>query len=111
MFALVAHIESIQILLAPACHLKFKLYQMEVKSAFLNGFLNEEIYVSQPKGFVDPHHPDHVLHLKKALFGLKQTPRVWYDRLIEYLVANGFLRGQADRTLFIKKEDGELIAT
>ena len=110
MFALVAHIESIQILLAPACHLKFKLYQMDVKCAFLNGVLNEEIYVSQPKGFVDPHHPDHVLHLKKALFGLKQTPRVWYDRLMEYLVANGFLRGQADRTLFIKKEDEELIA-
>ena len=104
-----ARIESIQILLALACHLKFKLYQMNVKSAFLNGFLKEEVYVSQPKGFVDPHYPNHVLYLKKTLYGLKQAPRAWYDRLIEYLVANGFSRGQADKTMFIKKVDGELV--
>ena len=104
-----ARIESIRILLALACHLKFKLYQMNVESAFLNGFLKEEVYVSQPKGFVDPHYPNHVLYLKKTLYGLKQAPRAWYDRLTEYLVANGFSRGQVDKTMFIKKVDGELV--
>ena len=92
MFAPVARIESIQILHALACHLKFKLYQMDVKSAFLNGFVKEEVFVSQHKGFVDPHYPSHVLYLKKALYGLKQALRVCYDRLIEYLVANEFSR-------------------
>ena len=66
-FTLVARIESIKVLFALACHLKFKLYQMDVKSAFLNGFLKEEVYVVQPKGFIGPHFPDHVLYLKKAL--------------------------------------------
>ena len=108
-FSHVAHIESIRVLLALACHLKFKLYQMDVKSAFLNGFLKEEIYVAQPKGFIDPHFPNHLLYLNKALYGLKQALRAWYDRLTEYLVLNGFSRGQADRTLFIKKVDGELV--
>ena len=83
---------------------------MNVKTAFLNGFLKEDVYVAQPKGFIDQHFPDHVLYLKKALYGLKQAPRAWYDRLIEYLVSHGFTRGQADQTLFfIKKENGELI--
>ena len=82
---------------------------MDVKSAFLNRFLKEEVYVAQPKGFVDPHFPNHVLYLKKALYGLKQAPKAWYDCLIEYLVSNGFTRGQAYRTLFIKNVDGELV--
>ena len=80
-FAPVAHIESIRILLALTCHLKFKLYQMDVKIAFLNGLLKEDVYVAQPKGFIDPHFPDHVLYLKKALYGLKKAPKAWYDRL------------------------------
>lgn len=79
---------------------------MDVKSTFLNGFLKEEVYVSQPKGFVDPHYPNYVLYLKKELYGLKQVLRVSYDWLTEYLVANGFLRGQAYKTLFIKKVEG-----
>ena len=70
-FALVACMESIRILLALACHLKFKLYQMDVKIAFLNGFFKEDVYVVQPKGFIDPHFSDHVLYLKKTLYGLK----------------------------------------
>ena len=70
-FAPVACMESIRILLALACHLKFKLYQMYVKTVFLNGFLKEDVYVAQPKGFIDPHFSNHVLYLKKALYGLK----------------------------------------
>ena len=108
-FALVAHIESIRILLALACQLKFKLYQMDVKTAFLNGLLKEDVYVAQPKGFTDPHFPDHVLYLKKELYGLQQAPRAWYDQLTQYLVSHGFTRGKTDQTLFIKREDGELI--
>ena len=108
-FAPVAHMESIRILLALACHLKFKIYQMDVKIAFLNGFLKEDVYVAQSKGFIDPHFPDHVLYLKKALYGLKQALRAWYDWLTQYLVSHGFTRGKANQTLFIKREDGKLI--
>ena len=82
---------------------------MDVKTAFLNGLLKEDVYVAQPKGFIDPHFLDHVLYLKKTLYGLKQAPKVWYDRLTQYLVSHRFTRGKADQTLFIKREDGELI--
>jgi hypothetical protein len=77
---------------------------MDVKSAFLNGILQEEVYVEQPKGFQDPHHPHHVYKLKKTLYGLKWAPRAWYERLTTYLLAKGFTRGQADRTLFIRQQ-------
>ena len=89
-FAPVARLESIRILLAIASHLNFKLYQMDVKSDFLNGILQEKVYVEQPKGFVDPHRPDDVCKLKRALYGLKQAPRVWYDRLTAYLIEYQF---------------------
>ena len=108
-FAPIARMESIRVLLALACHLKFKLYQMNVKTTFLNRFLKEDVYVTQPKRFIDPHFPNHVLYLKKALYGLKQAPKAWYDRLTQYLVSHDFTRGQADQTLFIKRENGELI--
>lgn len=101
-FAPVARLESIRLLLAVACALNFKLFQMDVKSAFLNGFLNEEVYVEQPKGFEDPHYPDHVLKLKKALYGLKQAPRAWYERLTNFLIDKGYKRGGVDKTLFLK---------
>ena len=78
-FTPVARLESICILMSIACTMNFKLYQMDVKCAFLNGYLNEEVFVKQPKGFENPHFPDHVLRLKKALYGLKQAPRAWYD--------------------------------
>ena len=107
-FAPVARMESIRIVLALTCHLKFKLYQMDVMTAFLNGLLKEVVHVAQPKGFVDPHFLDHVLHLKKAFYGLKQAPRAWYDRFTQYLMSYGFTRGKANQTFFIKKEDGEL---
>jgi hypothetical protein len=103
-FAPVARLESIRILLSISCHLGFKLYQMDVKSAFLNGILQEEVYGEQPKGFLDPHYPQHVYKLKKALYGLKQAPRAWYERFTIYLLDKGFTRGQADRTLFIRNQ-------
>ena len=74
-FAPVARLESIRILLAIASHLNFKLYKMDVKSTFLNGMLQEEVYVEQPKGIIDPHRLDDVYKLKRALYGLKQAPR------------------------------------
>ena len=80
-FASVARMESIRILLALVCHLKFKLYQMDVKTVFLNGLLKEDVYVAQPKGFIDYHLPDHVLYLKKTLYSLKQAPKAWYNQL------------------------------
>ena len=78
-FDLVARLEFIRILMSIACTMNFKLYQMDVKCAFLNGYLNEKVFVEQPKGFKDPHFPDHVLRLKKALYSLKQALRAWYD--------------------------------
>ena len=89
--------------------MNFKLYQMDVKCAFLNGYLNEEVFVEQPEGFEDPHFPDHVLRLKKALYGLKQDPRAWYDRLIHYLLNRGFNRGYANWTLFVKNDETYLL--
>ena len=108
-FAPVARLESIRILMSIACIMNFKLYQMDVKCAFLNGYLNEEVFVEQPKGFEDPHFLNHVLRLKKALYGLKQAPRAWYDRLTQYLLDKGFKRGYADRTLFVKNDEDYLL--
>ncbi|KAJ9539963.1 hypothetical protein OSB04_026469 [Centaurea solstitialis] len=89
-FSLVARIEAIRMFLAYAAHKDFTVYQMDVKTAFLNGVLKEEVYVSQPEGFVDRDHPDHVYILDKALYGLKQAPRAWYDSLSQFLVDSGY---------------------
>ena len=84
---------------------------MDVKSAFLNGVLNEEAYVEQPKGFEDQHLPNHVFKLNKALYGSKQAPRSWYERLPKFLVERGYKRGEVDKTLSIKQiESGIIIA-
>ena len=107
-FAPVARLEAIRILLAYANHHDITLYQMDVKSAFLNGKLEEEVYVAQPPGFEDPKNPDKVFRLNKALYGLKQAPRAWYDTLKEFFVKNGFTPGSLDPTLFTKSYDGEL---
>ena len=107
--SLVARLESIHILMSIACTMNFKLYQMDVKCAFLNGYLNEEVFVEQPKGFQDPHFPNHVLRLKKTLYGLKQAPRAWYDQLTHYLLDRGFKRGYADWTLFVKNDENYLL--
>ena len=85
-FAPVARLESIRLLMAFNCTLRFKLYQLDVKSAFLNGYLNEEVFVAQSKGFEYPTHPDYVYKLKKALYRLKQAPKAWYERLFDYLI-------------------------
>lgn len=91
-FASVTRLEAIKLLLGISCLLKFKLYQTDVKIAFLNGYLNEKVFAEQPKGFVDATHQDHVYLLNKALYGLKQAPRGWYDRLTKFLEKNGYRR-------------------
>ncbi|GJT58743.1 retrovirus-related pol polyprotein from transposon TNT 1-94 [Tanacetum coccineum] len=102
-FTLVARLEAIRIFIANAANKNMTVYQMDVKTAFLNGELKEEVYVHQPKGFVDPERPHHVYRLKKALYGLKQAPRAWYDTLSKFLLAQGFSKGVVDPTLFIRK--------
>ncbi|GJW13228.1 retrovirus-related pol polyprotein from transposon TNT 1-94 [Tanacetum coccineum] len=86
-----------------------KIFQMDVKSAFLNGFINEEVYVAQPPGFIDFEKPDHVYKLKKALYGLKQAPKAWYDRLKAFLIKHEYKMGMVDNTLFTKKKSSNLI--
>jgi hypothetical protein len=107
-FAPVARLESIRILLAYATHHSFRLFQMDVKSAFLNGSIKEEVYVEQPPGFEDDRYPDHVYKLSKALYGLKQTPRAWYECLRDFFISNAFKVGKADPTLFTKTCNGDL---
>ncbi|GJR74064.1 retrovirus-related pol polyprotein from transposon TNT 1-94 [Tanacetum coccineum] len=108
-FAPVARLEAIRIFLAFAAHMNMVVYQMDVKTAFLNGNLREEVYVSQPDGFVDPDKPNYVYKLKKALYGLKQAPRAWYDMLSSFLISNDFSKGSVDPTLFIRREGKELL--
>ncbi|WVZ93742.1 hypothetical protein U9M48_039699 [Paspalum notatum var. saurae] len=107
-FALVARLEVIRFLLAYATHHDMKLYQMDVKSAFLNGYINELIYVEQPPSFEDPSNPGHVYRLSKAIYGLKQAPGAWYERLRDFLIDKGFTIGRVDTTLFSKKTDNDL---
>jgi hypothetical protein len=107
-YAPVARLEAIRILLAFAAHHDFKLYQMDVKSAFLNGPIQELVYVRQPPGFEDPKFPDHVFKLHKALYGLKQAPRAWYECLKDFLLKQGFEIGKADPTLFTHKVGNDL---
>ncbi|KAL5545093.1 hypothetical protein UlMin_008877 [Ulmus minor] len=108
-FAPVARLEAIRILLAFACYHDFVLFQMDVKSAFLNGFILEEVFVEQPPGFESFDFPNHVYKLKKALYGLKQAPRAWYDRLSKFLLKNEFEMGKVDKTLFIKTKDKDIL--
>jgi hypothetical protein len=107
-FAPVARLESTRILLAYAAHHSFRLFQMDVKSAFLNGPIKEEVYVEQPPSFEDDRYPDHVFKLSKVLYGLKQAPRAWYECLRDFLIANAFKVGKVDPTLFTKTCDGDL---
>ncbi|GJU25493.1 putative ribonuclease H-like domain-containing protein [Tanacetum coccineum] len=108
-FALVARIEAIRLFLAFASYMGFTVYQMDVKSAFLYGTIEEEVYVHQPPGFVDPAHPNKVYKVIKALYGLHQAPRAWYETLSSFLMENGFRRGTIDKTLFIKKKKSDIM--
>nr|GEW29330.1 hypothetical protein [Tanacetum cinerariifolium] len=108
-FALVARLEAIRIFLAYATYKNMVVYQMDVKTVFLNGNLQEEVYVSQPDGFVDQDNPNHVYKLKKALYGLKQAPRAWYDLLSSFMISQDFSKGSVDPTLFIRRNGNDLL--
>ncbi|GJU20787.1 putative ribonuclease H-like domain-containing protein [Tanacetum coccineum] len=108
-FAPVARIEAIRLFLAFASYMGFMVYQMDVKSVFLYGSINEEVYVTQPKRFVDPQYPKKVYKVVKALYGLHQAPRVWYATLSTFLLKHGYRRGTIDKTLFLKKHKREII--
>nr|GEU87795.1 putative ribonuclease H-like domain-containing protein [Tanacetum cinerariifolium] len=108
-FALVARIEAIRLFLAYASFMGFMVYQIDVKSAFLYGTIKEEVYVCQPLGFEDPDYPDKVYKVVKALYGLHQAPRAWYETLAKYLLENGFQKGNIDQTLFIKIQKGDIL--
>nr|GEU64535.1 hypothetical protein [Tanacetum cinerariifolium] len=108
-FAPVARLEAIRIFLAYAAHKNMVVYQMDVNIAFLNGNLREEVYVSQPDGFVDQDNPNNVYKLKKALYGLKQALRAWYDMLSSFLFSQEFSKGSVDPTLFIRRNRNDLL--
>ncbi|GKA69372.1 retrovirus-related pol polyprotein from transposon TNT 1-94 [Tanacetum coccineum] len=108
-FAHVARLEAVRMFIAYAAHKNITIFQMDVKTAFLNGPLKEEVYVSQPEGFIDPEFPDHVYRLKKALYGLKQAPRAWYDKLSSFLIENGFTKGIVDPTLFTRRHGEDIL--
>ncbi|XP_073133454.1 uncharacterized protein [Henckelia pumila] len=103
-FAPVARVEAIRIFIAYTAYKNFKVYQMDVKSAFLNGLLQEEVYVEQPPGFISTSTPDYVFKIDKVIYGLNQAPRAWYDTLSQFLLDHNFVIGTVDKTLikFIK---------
>jgi hypothetical protein len=108
-FSPVSRMEAVRLILAYACSKKIKVYQMDVKSSFLNGELEEEVYIEQPEGFLLSEKEDYVCRLKKALYGLKQAPRAWYSRLDRYLQQQGFRKGNADNNLYIKVNQDSIL--
>ncbi|GKB24308.1 putative ribonuclease H-like domain-containing protein [Tanacetum coccineum] len=108
-FAPVARLEVIRLFLAFASYMGFIVYQMDFKSAFLYGIIREEVYVHQPPGFVDHAHPNKVYKVIKALYGLHQAPRAWYETLSSFLLENDFKRGTIDKILFIKKNKSDIM--
>nr|GEV75863.1 putative ribonuclease H-like domain-containing protein [Tanacetum cinerariifolium] len=108
-FAPVARIEAIRLFLDYASFMGFMVYQMDVKSAFVYETIKEKVYVCQPLGFKDPDYPDKIYKVVKALYGLHQAPRAWYETLATYLLENSFHKGQTDQTLFIKKQKGNIL--
>src|SRR6187397_2155191 len=107
-YAPVARLDAIRLFLAFAAHNDIKVYQMDVQIAFLNGELAEEVYVEQPPGFEVSTKNRMVYMLQKALYGLKHAPRAWYDTLAKYLLENGFMKGDVDKTLFTLNHEGKL---
>ncbi|GJX15615.1 retrovirus-related pol polyprotein from transposon TNT 1-94 [Tanacetum coccineum] len=108
-FSPVARLEDIRIFLAFSAHMNMVVYQMDMKTAFLNGILQEEVYVSQPDGFLDPENPNYVYKLKKALYGLKQALRMWYDLLSSFLLSQELSKGAVDPTLFIRRKGKDML--
>ncbi|GKD46372.1 retrovirus-related pol polyprotein from transposon TNT 1-94 [Tanacetum coccineum] len=108
-FAHVARLEAVRMFITYVAHKNITIFQMDVKTAFLNGPLKEEVYVSQHKGFIDPEFPDHVYRLKKVLYGLKQAPRAWYDKLSSFLIQHGFTKGIIDPTLFARRHGEDIL--
>ncbi|CAL8133642.1 unnamed protein product [Prunus armeniaca] len=112
-FAPVPRLDTIRILIALAAQRGWKLYQLDVKSMFLNGILKEEVYVDQPEGLVVKHYEDKVYKLKKALYGLKHAPRAWYEEIHAYLISCGYVRSTSEAILYCKtkKDSGTLIVS
>ncbi|GKF77858.1 retrovirus-related pol polyprotein from transposon TNT 1-94, partial [Tanacetum coccineum] len=108
-FAPIAWIEAIRIFIANTAHKNMTVYQMDVKTAFLSGVLREEVHISQPEGFVDQDHPNHVYRQKKALYGLKQASRALYDLLSKLLLYQKFSKGDVDPPLFMRKEGKDIL--
>jgi len=108
-FAPVARMDTIRFLFVVAAHRNWKVFQLDVKSAFLNGILQEEIYVEQPAGFVTQGKEDKVYLLKKALYGLKQAPRAWYGRIDDYLTGSGFQKSLSEATLYVKRINDDVL--
>ncbi|GJX48646.1 retrovirus-related pol polyprotein from transposon TNT 1-94 [Tanacetum coccineum] len=108
-FALVARLDAIRIFLAYVAHMNMIVYQMDVKTTFLNDILREEVYVSQPDWFVDQDNPNHVYKLKKALYRLKQAPHAWYDLLSKFVLSRKFSKGTVDPTLFIRRQGKDIL--
>ncbi|GJU69616.1 retrovirus-related pol polyprotein from transposon TNT 1-94 [Tanacetum coccineum] len=108
-FVPVARLDAIRIFLAYAAHMNMIVYQIDVKTAFLNNILCEEVYVSQPDGFINQDNLNHVYKLKKALYGLKQAPRAWYDLLLKFLLSQEFSKGTVDLTLFIRRQGKDIL--
>ncbi|GJS63130.1 retrovirus-related pol polyprotein from transposon TNT 1-94 [Tanacetum coccineum] len=108
-FAPVARLEVVRIFIAYVAHKNITIFQMDVKTAFLNGPLKEEVYVSQTEGFIDPEFPNHVYRLKKALYGLKQAPRAWYDKFSSFLIQHGFTKDIVDPTLFTRRHGEDIL--
>nr|GEV34646.1 retrotransposon protein, putative, unclassified [Tanacetum cinerariifolium] len=108
-FAPVARLEAVWIFIAYATHKSFRIYQMDVKTEFLNGPLKEEVYVAQPDGFVNPDHPEKVYRLRKALYELKQALKAWYDELSKFLTSKGFTKGTIDQTLFMTRHSASIM--
>ncbi|GJT49090.1 retrovirus-related pol polyprotein from transposon TNT 1-94 [Tanacetum coccineum] len=108
-FSPIARLEAVRIFVAYAAHKSFPIYQMDVKTTFLNGPLKEEVYVAQPNGFIDPGHPEKVYLLRKALYGLKQAPRAWYDELSNFLISKGFTKGTINPTLFTIRYEEDIL--
>nr|GEZ21324.1 hypothetical protein [Tanacetum cinerariifolium] len=104
-FASVARLEAVRIFIAYEAHKTFPIFQMDMKTTFLNGPLKEEVYVAQPDGFVDLDHPKKVYRLRKALYGLKQAPRAWYDELLKFPTSKGFTKGDKLVSSMSKKQN------